>query len=159
MRRAMNYSPNILRLIETAPLFRGIPRELLEPIFRKGKRVTLRPGEKPLSPGIINEYVYIIISGRLSVQVTPSIAVKAIATLISGELIGEMSVLVDSLVAAYVKATTSCELFAIDYLSFWSPIDSSNESERNMLNIMVRRIRLSNQIMADSLLHYVNPRQ
>jgi CRP-like cAMP-binding protein len=152
-------SPEILRLIETAPLFRGIPRELLEPIFRKGKLVTLKPDEKLLSPGIFNEYVYIIISGRLSVQALPSLTVKPIATLTSGECIGEMSVLVDSLVAAYVIATTSCELFAMDYISFWSLIDSSSESERNMLNIMVRRIRLCNEVMADRLLHYVNPRQ
>lgn len=152
-------SPDVLRLIEAAPLFRGIPRELLEPIFHNGKLVTLKPGEKLLSPGIINEYVYIIISGCLNVQVTPSLSVKPIVTLISGEYIGEMSVLVDSLVAAYVIATTCCEIFAIDYLSFWSLIDSSNEFERNMLNIMVRRIRLSNQVMADRLLHYVNHRQ
>lgn len=152
-------SPEVLRLIEAAPLFRGIPRELLEPIFRNGKLVTLKPGEKLLFPGIINEYVYIIISGRLNVQVTPSLSVKPIATLISGECIGEMSVLVDSLVAAYVIATTSCELFAIDYNSFWSLIDSSSKAERNMLNIMVRRIHLSNQVMADRILHYVNPRQ
>jgi CRP-like cAMP-binding protein len=152
-------SPEILRLIERTSLFRGIPRESLEPVFRKGRLVTLMPGEKLLSPGIINEYVYVIIFGRLSVQVTPSLSVKPIATLTSGECIGEMSMQVDSLVAAYVIATTSCKLFAIDYFSFWSFIDSSNEAERNILNIILRRIRLENEAMANRLLHYVNTRQ
>jgi len=152
-------SPEILRLIERNSLFHGIPRELLEPIFRIGKLVTLMPGEKLLSPGVINEYVFIIISGTLSVQNTPSLSVKPIAKLTSGECIGEMSVIICSLVAAYVIATTSCELFAIDYFSFWSLIDSSNEAERNILFIMVRRIRHSNEVMADRLIHFVNSRQ
>lgn len=147
-------SPEIRRLIEAAPLFRGVPNELLESLFRKAMLITLKQGEKLLSPGIINEHVYIVISGRLSVQVTPSHTTEPIAMLSPGECVGEMSVLVDGLVSAYVIATTSCELFAIDYTSFWSLIDSSNEAARNMLNILVRRIRLGNEVMADSLLHH-----
>ena len=147
-------SPEILRLIETAPLFREISRELLDPLLHKAKRVTLKPGEKLLSPGIINEHVYILISGRMNVQVTPSILDEPIAMLTPGECVGEMSVLVDGLVSAYVIAATSCELFAIDYISFWSLIDSSSEAARNMLNILVQRVRLGNDVIADSLLNH-----
>ncbi len=147
-------SPEIRRLIEGAALFRGIPRELIDPVFRKAELVTLKPGEKLLSPGTVNEHVYILISGRLSVQVTPSSMDEPIAMIAPGECVGEMSVLVDSLVSAYVIASTSSQLFAIDYASFWSLIDGSNEAARNMLNILVQRIRLGNEIMADGLLHH-----
>lgn len=146
-------SPEILRLIENASLFRGISRELLDPLFRKAKLVNLKPGEKLLSPGIINDYVYLLISGRMSVQFTPSLLDEPITMLTSGECVGEMSVLVDGLVSAYVIAATSCELFAIDYISFWKLIDDSNEAARNILDILVQRIRLGNEVMADSLLH------
>ncbi|MBI5428962.1 MAG: GGDEF domain-containing protein [Nitrosomonadales bacterium] len=147
-------SPEIFRLIETATLFRGIQRETLESLFRKAKLVTLKQGEKLLSPGVINEQVYIVLSGRLSVQITPSTSAEPIAMLAPGECVGEMSVLVDGLVSAYVIAATNCELFAIDYTSFWALIDGSNEAARNMLNILVHRIRLGNAVMADSLLHH-----
>lgn len=146
--------PEIRRLIESAALFRGIPRELLDPVFKKAELVTLKPGEKLLSPGTINEHVYILISGRLSVQVTPSNLDEPIAMITPGECVGEMSVLVDSLVSAYVIATSPSQLLAIDYASFWSLIDGSNEAARNMLNILVQRIRLGNELVADSLLHH-----
>lgn len=147
-------SPEILRLIEAAPLFRGIPAELLDPVFSKAERRTLKPGDKLLSPGTINEHVYILVSGRLSVQATLSNLDEPLAMITPGECVGEMSVLVDSLVSAYVIATTDCDLISIDYAAFWSLIDGSNEAARNMLNILVQRIRLGNEIMADGLLHH-----
>ncbi len=149
-------SPEILRVIETAPLFHGVPHELLKSLLRNAKLVTLKQGEKILSPGIINEHVYIVISGQLNVQVTPSFSTEPIAVLTPGECVGEMSVLVDGMVSAYVIATTGCELFAIDYTSFWALIDGSNEAARNMLNILARRIRLGNEVMADSFLSHKN---
>jgi diguanylate cyclase len=147
-------SPEILNLIGNASLFRGIPRELLAPLFQKAELVTLKQGERLLSPGIINEHVYIIVSGHLSVQVTPSNLDEPIAILSPGECVGEMSVLVDSMVSAYVIATTNSQLLSIDYASFWSLLNGSSEAARNMLNILVQRIRLGNEIIADSLLQH-----
>jgi two-component system, cell cycle response regulator len=147
-------SPEILNVIENASLFRGISHELLAPLLKKSKLIALKQGDKLLSPGIINEHVYIIISGHLSVQVTPSNLDGPIAMLAPGECVGEMSVLVDSMVSAYVIATTNCQLLAIDYSAFWSLLNGSNEAARNMLNILVQRIRLGNEIVADSLLHH-----
>ena len=147
-------SPEILNVIENASLFRGISHELLAPLLEKSKLIALKQGDKLLSPGIINEHVYIIISGHLSVQVTPSNLDGPIAMLAPGECVGEMSVLVDSMVSAYVIATTNCQLLAIDYSAFWSLLNGSNEAARNMLNILVQRIRLGNEIVADSLLHH-----
>jgi diguanylate cyclase (GGDEF)-like protein len=147
-------SPEILNLIENASLFRGISHELLAPLFMKAELITLNQGDKLLSPGIINEHVYVIISGHLNVQVTPSNLDSPIATLSPGECVGEMSVLVDSQVSAYVIASTNCQLLSIDYTSFWSLINSSNEAARNMLNILVQRIRLGNEVVADSLLQH-----
>lgn len=147
-------SPEILRLIENSKLFRGVPHEVLEPLFSKAKRITLDQGEQLLTPGKINENVYVLLSGRLSVQVSLSTSDKPIAMLAPGECVGEMSVLVDGLVSAYVIAVARCELYAIDYSSFWALIDGSNEAARNMLNILVYRIRIGNEVMADSLLHH-----
>lgn len=149
-------SSEILRLIEAVTLFRGVPHGMLENLLSKSTRVTIEQGEKLLSPEKINENVYILVSGRLSVQARPSLSDKPIAMLASGECVGEMSVLVDGLVSAYVIAATRSELLRIDYDSFWSLIDNSSEAARNMLNILVNRIRLGNRIMADSLIHHEN---
>lgn len=144
-------SPEVFHLIENAALFRGVPRDILESLFQKAREVTLKPGDRLLARGKINENVYVVISGHLTVQVTPSHIDQPIAIVTPGECVGEMSVLVDSLVSADVIASTDCKLFSIDYASFWSLIETSNEAARNMLNILVRRVRLGNLIMAESL--------
>ncbi|MDH4216968.1 MAG: hypothetical protein OEV23_08810, partial [Gallionella sp.] len=78
-------SPEILRLIENAALFRGVSHDILESLIRKANLVTLKQGEKLLSPEKLNENVYIVISGRLSVQAAPSLSDKPIAILSPGE--------------------------------------------------------------------------
>ena len=146
----INFS-EIFSLIENAPLFRGVPRDVLEPMFRSAKLISLQSGEKLLARGTINENVYVVVSGYLSVQTTPSHLEQPLATLTPGECVGEMSVLVDSLVSADVIASTDCQLFAIDYASFWSLISTSNEATRNMFDILVRRIRLGNENMTENI--------
>lgn len=145
--------PIVLTLLDKSPLFQGISRKLLAPVFQQAILMTLDKGEKLLSPGIINEHVYIIISGQMSVHLTLSNLNEPLAILNPGECVGEMSVLVDSLVSAYVIANTDCKLLAIGYSAFWSLIKGSNESARNMLNILVQRIRMGNEAIADTLLH------
>ena len=105
-------------------------------------------------PGLIamNEHVYIIVSGQLSVHLSLSNLDEPIAILNPGECAGEMSVLVDSIVSAYVIANTDCQLLAIGYSPFWSLIKGSNDAALNMLNILVQRIRMGNEVIADTLL-------
>lgn len=141
----------ILELLDKSPLFRGIPHKILAPVFQQAIQLSLEQGEKLLSPGIINEHVYIIISGQMSVHLTLSDLDEPLAILNPGECVGEMSVLVDSIVSAYVIANTDCQVLAIGYSSFWSLIKGSNESARNMLNILVQRIRMGNEVIADTL--------
>jgi len=150
-------SPEMLQLIQNSRLFQGVPAEMLEPMFSKARRISVSRGSIILAPGKINENVYVIISGQMSVQITPSSSEQPLAIIALGECVGEMSVLVDGLVSAYVIAMSDCELYSIDYGSFWSLIDGSNEAARNMLNILVYRIRLGNESIADSLLHRDDP--
>lgn len=114
-------------------------------------QISLDQGERLLSPGIRNEHVYVIISGQLSVHLSLSNLDEPLAILNPGECVGEMSVLLDSSVSAYVIANSDCQLLAIGYSSFWSLIKGSNESARNMLNILVQRIRMGNEAIADTL--------
>jgi len=150
-------SPEMLQLIQNSRLFQGVPAEMLAPMFSKAQRISVSRGSIILAPGKINEHVYVIISGRMSVQVTPSSSEKPLAIISQGECVGEMSVLVDGLVSAYVIAISDCELYSIGYGSFWSLIEGSNEAARNMLNILVYRIRLGNESIADSFLHRDDP--
>lgn len=146
-------APILLELLDKSPLFRGIPHKILAPIFKQAIQISLDQGERLLSPGIPNEHVYVIISGQLSVHLSLSNLDEPLAILNPGECVGEMSVLLDSTVSAYVIANSDCQLLAIGYSSFWSLIKGSNELARNMLNILVQRIRMGNEAIADTLSH------
>lgn len=142
--------PEILQVLEIAPLFRGIPGKTLAHYFGDSKFHTLMVGETLLAAGQANSMVYIVLSGRLSVQLKED-NVEPIALLGEGECVGEMSILGDARVSAYVIAATDCKLLAIDRDTILNLIDSSNEAAHNMLAILTKRIRLADQLMAENL--------
>jgi diguanylate cyclase (GGDEF)-like protein len=145
----MNHSPEILALLETSPLFRGVPRKFLIKTLSQSNLLSLKKGEKLLTPGQLNDQIYIILFGRLSVQMKER--GEPIAMFGEGECVGEMSVLGDGYVSAYVIAATDCRLIAIDQAALWALIDNSPEASRNMLSILSHRIRVGDQRMAESL--------
>ncbi|MDD5384214.1 MAG: GGDEF domain-containing protein [Gallionella sp.] len=149
----MIHSPEILKMLETAPLFRGIPNKLVAKNLSQSKLRTLNSGEILLVTGQANNLIYIILSGRLSIQSKES-DVEPIAMLSEGECVGEMSILGDGRVSAYVIAATDCKLLAIDHNALWDMIDRSHVAAHNMLSILSKRIRMTDQVMAESLEHH-----
>ncbi|MGC2048837.1 MAG: GGDEF domain-containing protein, partial [Gallionella sp.] len=107
-------------------------------------------GQVLLVPGQPNNTIYIILSGRLRIQSQES-AAEPIAILGEGECVGEMSMLGDAPVSAYVVAATDCKLLAIDHAAMWELINSSHAAAHNMLNILTRRIRNTTEIAAENL--------
>lgn len=146
----MNHSPEILTLLGTSPLFHGVPRNLLIKTLSRSSLLSLKKGEKLLTPGQPNNQIYFILYGRLSVQVK-EFRTEPIAMFGEGECVGEMSILGDGYASAYVIAATDCRLIAIDQGALWALIDNSPEASRNMLGILSHRIRAGDQRMAESL--------
>lgn len=140
----------ILKVLETAPLFRSVPSELLARNLNQSRIRTLKSGEILLVSGQANNMVYIILSGYLSVQLKES-DVEPIAMLSEGECVGEMSILGNSSVSAYVIAASDCELLAIDHQTLWDMIDRSHVAAHNMLSILSKRIRLTDQLMEERI--------
>lgn len=146
----MLLSPGILEVLKTAPLFKGIPGDLLVKNLKLSKLLSLNAGEVLMVPGQENNQVYIVLSGRINIQ-TRDQGVEPIAILGQGECVGEMSVLGGAPVSAYVIAATDCKLLSISHAELWELINNSHKASHNMLNILTERIRHSNQTMAASL--------
>lgn len=146
----MIHSPEILKVLESAPLFLGIPSQLLAKHLSESRLHPLASGRVLLVPGQINNTIYIILAGRLRIQTKES-EVEPIAILGEGECVGEMSMLEHAPVSAYVIAATNCKLLAIDHAAMWELINSSHAAAHNMLNILTSRIRHTNQLAAENL--------
>jgi diguanylate cyclase (GGDEF)-like protein len=143
-------SPEMLRILETAPLFLGIPAQLLARQLSASRLHLLSAGQMLLIPGQPNNTIYIILSGRLRVQ-SDETADEPIAILGEGECVGEMSMLGNEPVSAYVVAATDCKLLAFDHSVMWDLINNSHAAAHNMLNMLTRRIRQTNDIASESL--------
>ena len=143
-------SPEILRVVQSATLFHGIAEPMLFQHLGNSERFPLAAGETLLTPGQVNDTIYIILNGRLCVQAKAT-DMEPIAILGSGECVGEMSMLGAAPVSAYVIASTSCNLLAIDHSSMWALINSSHAAAHNMLNILTSRIRHTNEVAAESM--------
>jgi diguanylate cyclase (GGDEF)-like protein len=146
----MILSPEILKVLESAPLFLGIPSHLLARQLSESRLHPLAAGQVLLVPNQPNNTIYIILSGRLRIQ-SQLLEAEPIAILGEGECVGEMSMLGSEPVSAYVLAATDCKLLAIDHAAMWELINSSHAAAHNMLNILTRRIRNTNEIAAESL--------
>jgi diguanylate cyclase (GGDEF)-like protein len=146
----VNHSPEILEVLETATLFHGVPSKLFAHNIGESNLRTLKSGEILLSPGQANHAIYIILSGRLNIQMTDSDA-EPFAMLGKGECTGEMSVLGDAHDSTYIVAATDCELLAIEHDALWELIDISHQAAHNVLNVLSARIRPDNRLMTESL--------
>lgn len=148
----MIHTPEFLKALETAPLFRAVPHKLLTKNLTHSKLRTLKAGETLLTYGQANDTLYIVLSGHLVVQSKYS-DIEPIAMLGEGECVGEVSILGGSYVSAYVVAATDCKLLTVNHSALWDLLDQSHMAAHNMLSILSKRIRLSDQVMADNMEH------
>ena len=142
-------SPEVFKALQIAPLFQGISGKLLVEKLGESRLRTLNSGETLLAPGQTNHAVYLILSGRLSIQAQDS-GGEPIAMLGEGECVGEESFIGDVHISAYVVAVTNCKLLVIDHAALWELIDSSHQAAHNMLSVLGMRIRPAARIMTES---------
>lgn len=145
----MILSSEILKILQTAPLFQGVSAKLLIEKLSASRLRTLSSGELLLVPGQVNNVIYMILSGRLSIQTKES-GVEPVAMLGEGECVGEESIIGDVHIPAYVIAATDCKLLAIDHAVLWEMIDSSHQAAHNMLSVLNMRIRPAKAVIAES---------
>jgi diguanylate cyclase (GGDEF)-like protein len=143
-------STEIIGLLQESPLFRKVKSSLLASMLMKTTRVKLVPDQILLTPGKINDHVYIILSGRLRAQINVD-DTRPIALFGLAECVGEMSMFEDNQVTAFVIAVTECDLLCIRHADVWAILNESLQASHNMLNILANRMISSNRMLADSM--------
>jgi len=111
---------------------------------------SVEKGQIVLSTTEENQYLYILIKGRLVVQLGDHDDIP-LATVEPGECVGEMSIIDSRIPSAQVKASEPTTLLVIDQDVLWRMVSVSHEIARNLLYIMSERVRYSNLVIADSL--------
>ena len=139
-------------LLSRLQLFRNVDLEnssLLELLARCEYR-TLAAGEAILSTEAENHFLFILLKGRLVIQLNSSDDIP-LATVEPGECVGEMSIIDSRVPSAQVSASEETQVLVIEQDILWRMVSVSHEIARNLLYIMSERVRYSNLVIADSL--------
>ncbi len=136
-------------LLESLELFKGVLPEDIHGLLQKCDRRDLAADELLLSPDEKNEYVFIVLSGSLNVHVG-SVSTPALATMETGECVGEMSIIEDRDPSAYVIGAEDSHLLVIHQSTLWDMVNASHEFAKNLLVVLSERVRSHNRVIADS---------
>ncbi|MCH7822595.1 MAG: GGDEF domain-containing protein [Proteobacteria bacterium] len=134
-------------LLEGLELFRGVRAEDVQDLLQRCDRRDLEEGELLLSPSSKNEYVFVVLSGSLSIHVG-SLDTPALATMEVGACVGEMSIIEDRDPSAYVIAAEPTHLLLIHQTVLWDMVNASHEFAKNLLVVMSERVRSHNRVIA-----------
>lgn len=143
-------SNEIIKLLQESRLFQKVKSSVLASLLMKTTQVRLVANQILLTPGQQNDYIYVVLSGRLRAQINVDDP-KPLALFGLSECVGEMSMFDGNHVSAYIIAATDCELLAIAHKDVWTVLNESLQASHNMLTIMSNRIRSSNRVLAENM--------
>jgi len=132
------------------PLFRHVSPESVDGLLQRCELIELCRDEVLLRQGDANQNLYIVLSGELAIRLASPDS-DPIALLGRGETIGEMSLIDQKGVSAYVTATRESRLLLFDEESIWLLVRFSHAAACNLLSILTARLRNTNLVLSERM--------
>jgi diguanylate cyclase (GGDEF)-like protein len=126
----------------------GTGDEILDALVPRVRLKQLTAGQRLLKRGEANLRVYIVISGRLRVELDDS---APLARINRGETVGELSLLAGSAATATVAAEESTQLLVLSEETFWWLAESSHEFSVGLLVRLAKRLRSNNEAVEENI--------
>lgn len=123
------------------------------------QRIAIEQGEIFIRQGEYGQNGYVIQSGQVEVFLQQGDDEVTLAVLGPGEVVGEQSVLFDTMRTASVRALTACNLIVLDRDSMAKSMEKSDPSVRALVKILSERLKASNKTVAKSKTARVNNRK
>ncbi|MBF0446449.1 MAG: GGDEF domain-containing protein [Magnetococcales bacterium] len=137
------------RAMNEAPLFEGAPEKLLITHLHNCPVHKLQKYQILIAPEEHNEYIYMVLTGSLSVHLdkpnNPSIR-----TVSCGGTVGELSLIGSTKTSAFVISQGISTVLMIDREKFWAIIDEMPIIAKNMLKILSTWIVATDKINLDN---------
>ncbi len=133
--------------LATLHILRRVSLESVQGLLEHCPIRTLERGETLLEAGQTNQTMFMLLSGRLSVHLDAQ-ETAPVAFVERGQTVGEISVLDDSPVSAFVIAAQTTRLLAVDEDTFWRLTGASHEFAVNLLLLLAHRMRANNHAIS-----------
>lgn len=134
-----NYAPRYGHL----DLFHDVDLGSIADLLDASQEIDVIAGHTVLEEGAFNDAIYIVLDGELDVRLG-AVNATPLLTLGVGACVGELSILSQLNVSAYVVAVRASQLLVIRDDLLWSIIGASHEFARNLLKILSGRVRDNN---------------
>jgi CRP/FNR family transcriptional regulator, cyclic AMP receptor protein len=125
-----------VQALKGAPLFEGLSRKELVQLARVCEDLEVKPGKVLCKEGELGHEFFVIVDGK--VQVTRK--GRRVATLSSGDFVGEVAVVTEMPRTATVTAETPVRLFVLTRREFRAVLDQNPTVERKVLRALARRL-------------------
>ncbi len=135
---------------ENLLILRGVSSTAITDIIGRCPVIQLAEGQVLLTAGQLNQNLYLILSGKLSVYLEYP-GSDSVATLDAGETVGELSVIDDSPTSAYVVAAEDSQVLEVNEDAFWRMIMESHDFACNMLLLLSDRMRSSDHTLLKNI--------
>ncbi len=126
-----------LQYLSQVPLFSSCSTRDLGKIAKAADRITLSAGTTMITQGTAGKQAYVIIDGTATVKRNG----KKIATIQSGAMVGELSLLDRGSRTATVVCDTDCDVLVIDARHLFAVIDEVPAMAHKLLSALATRIR------------------
>ncbi|MBF0177266.1 MAG: GGDEF domain-containing protein [Magnetococcales bacterium] len=130
-------------------LFQGVSPESIEHVIKTCSVRHLQREEVLLAPGQANNEIYLLLSGTLRIHLE-TLGTPALTMIQPGECVGEMSIIDNEIASAFVVAAEKCTLLSIHQEALWQLIHLSHQVARNLLFILSRRMRFTNEVIVEN---------
>lgn len=137
------------RLLYNLDLFRGVDLKIAGRRLERAEYRLLLRGEILLSPRSDRDFLYVVLSGVLSVHLGSPDS-DLIATIGVGECAGEISLFDQGAPSAYVVAAEDSRVLEMSSAMVWDMIDNCHGFAVNFLHLASSRMRASNRSISNS---------
>jgi diguanylate cyclase (GGDEF)-like protein len=144
--QASTVSVAVLRELQA---LHGTGDEILDALVPRARLLLLEGGRQLLRRGEQNLRVYVVISGRLRVELDGG--GSPLAHIIRGETVGELSLLAGSAATATVVAEEPTQLLVLNEETFWWLAESSHEFSVGLLVRLAKRLRSNNEAVQENI--------
>ena len=155
--------PNIKELLDiheqlSTSLLRGVEFEFVEDVLEACPIEELKKDEILITPGQPRRFIYLLLSGRLSVHLN-KLMTDPILILEPGEVAGEMSVVDHQPASAYVVTQEGCRVLVMNDQAIWALVDRCPIVARNLLFILSQHVRRGNVLIEASILEKISEQE
>jgi diguanylate cyclase (GGDEF)-like protein/PAS domain S-box-containing protein len=133
--------------LEQQQIFRSVDIDVLEPMLCHCPVRTLNKGDVLIAEGVANRYLYLLLTGRLSVRLESAMAGVYITSLYPGESVGEMSLIQHAPASAFVTAEMASSVLMVDEKTLWAILDRFDVVATNILATLSNRLRYDNDLI------------